>query len=66
MKNQGNQFEKEQTIVNATSASLLQESLNDSNLQSTQQPKNKNLSDRLKNFLENLDMSFRRIDAGLM
>jgi hypothetical protein len=66
MKNQGNQFEKEQTIVNATSASLLQESFNDSNLQSTQQPKNKNLSDRLKNFLENLDMSFRRIDAGLM
>jgi hypothetical protein len=66
MKNQGNQFEKELTIVNATSASLLQESLNDSNLQSREQPKNKNLSDRLKNFLENLDMSFRRIDAGLM
>jgi hypothetical protein len=66
MKNQGNQFEKEQTIVNANSASLLQESLNDSNLQSREQPKNKNLSDRLKNFLENLDMSFRRIDAGLM
>jgi len=66
MKNQRKQFGKEQMIVSKSQNSSKNESYGDSNQQANEQLNSKKLSVRLKSFLENLDMSFRRIDAGLM
>lgn len=66
MKNQRKQFGREQVITNKSQSSSRNESYGDSNQQVNEQFNSKKLSVRLKSFLENLDMSFRRIDAGLM
>lgn len=66
MKNQGNQFEKMQVNVHKPLTDLRKESFEDTTRNENRQSGSKKLSARLQSFLENLDMSFRRIDAGLM
>jgi hypothetical protein len=65
MKNQGNQIAKEQVNNTTTVIGLQKESLTE-NSQTTNGVHSRNLSKRLKSFIDHLDMSFRRIDSGLM
>lgn len=65
MKNQGNQSATKQLNNTTTVIGLQKESTTENN-QLANSVQSRNLSARLKNFIDHLDMSFRRIDAGLM
>ena len=65
MKNLRNQTAEQQSNNNSTVFELQTNYVSETN-QFGYNAKDKNLSSRLKNFIDNLELSLRRIDAGLM